>query len=220
MAGDRPKICVSIVNDDIDAVKTVESQVDMYEVRIDLIGGGWRGVAEKLDKPWIACNRRKEEGGNWQGSEADRIQSLLDAVGVGASIVDIELNTPNVESVIGRIKGKAECLLSYHNLKETPSQEEMREIVDRQRTAGADICKVVTAARAFADNLTVLQLINEYRKDKIIAFAMGEKGQVSRLLCPLVGGYFTYASIKAGRESADGQLMVSEMREIYRLVNG
>ena len=219
MAGDRPKICVSIVNDDIDAVKTVESQVDMYEVRIDLIGGGWRGVAEKLDKPWIACNRRKEEGGNWQGSEADRIQSLLDAVELGASIVDIELNTPNVESVIGRIKGEAECLLSYHNLKETPSLEEMKKIIGRQRAAGADICKVVTSARTVADNLAVLQLITEYPEDRVVAFAMGEKGQVSRVLCPLVGGYFTYASIKAGRESADGQLTVAEMREIYRLIN-
>ena len=220
MAGDSPEICAAIVNDDIDAVKKVESQVDMYEVRIDLIGDGWRGVAEKLDKPWIACNRRREEGGSWQGSEADRIQALLDAAGVGASIVDIELSTTQVESVIGRIKGKAECLLSYHNLKETPSLEEMKEIIGRQRAAGADICKVVTSARAFADNLAVLELITEYPEDRVVAFAMGEKGQVSRVLCPLVGGDFTYASIESGRESADGQLTVKEMREIYRLVNG
>jgi 3-dehydroquinate dehydratase-1 len=49
---------------------------------------------------------------------------------------------------------------------------------------------------------------------------MGEQGQVSRILCPLAGGYFTYASIESGRESADGQLTVKEMREIYRLLNG
>jgi len=220
LAGDKPKICAAIVNDDLDAVKRVEPLVDMYEVRIDLIGEGWRGGAEKLGKPWIACNRRKEEGGNWQGSEPDRVQTLLDAVELGVSIVDIELSTPQVESVIGRIKGKAECLVSYHNLKETPSLVEMKEIIGRQRAAGADICKMVTTARAFTDNLAVLQLINEYAEDRIISFAMGEKGQISRILCPLAGGYLAYASIEAGRESADGQLTVTEMREIYRLING
>ncbi|MBN1177562.1 MAG: type I 3-dehydroquinate dehydratase [Dehalococcoidales bacterium] len=218
MAGDRPTICAAIVNEDLDAIKSVESQVDMYEVRIDLIGGGWRVVAEKLGKPWIACNRRAEEGGSWQGSEPDRVQALLDAVELGSSIVDIELGTQQVESVIGRIKGKAECLLSYHNLKDTPSLEEMKEIVGKQRDARADICKVVTTARAFADNLAVLQLISEYPEDKIISFTMGEKGQISRVLCPLVGGYFAYASIEAGRESADGQLTVGELRKLYEIL--
>ena len=34
----RPEICASIVNEDFDAIKRVEPLVDLYEVRIDLIG--------------------------------------------------------------------------------------------------------------------------------------------------------------------------------------
>ena len=66
MPGDRPKICASLVNDDLEAVKKVEPLCDLFELRIDLIGDGWREVAKNLSKPWSACNRRAEEGGGWK----------------------------------------------------------------------------------------------------------------------------------------------------------
>ncbi len=218
MAGVKPRICAAIVNDDLTAIKKVETQVDLFEVRIDLIGGGWRDVVAHLKKPWIACNRTAGEGGKWPGSEPDRIKELFDTLEPGAGIIDIELSTPGVEKVITEVKGRADCLLSYHNLNETPPVEEMRDIIRRQISAGADICKIVTTARSFADNTAVLQIISDFPQTKVIAFAMGAVGQISRVLCPLVGGHFTYASIEAGKESAEGQITVGEMREIYRLL--
>jgi 3-dehydroquinate dehydratase-1 len=215
--GDKPMICVSIVNDDPAAIKKAEPLADLFEVRIDLIGKGWREVAGQLKKPWLACNRRAEEGGKWKGNEADRIKELLSAIGLGAGIIDIELATPGLAKVTKEIKGKAECLISYHNNKETPL-EKLREIVRQQLDAGADICKVVTTARAFADNIAVLQLIREFPGIKVIAFAMGAEGQISRVLCPLVGGSFTYASMAEGRESAAGQITVVELRKIYQML--
>ncbi len=220
MAGARPRLCAAIVNNDLEAVKRVEPLVDLFEVRIDLIGGGWREVAGHLKKPWIACNRTAGEGGGWRGSEPDRIKELHNALKPGAGIIDIELSTPGVEKVIKDIKGRAECLVSYHNLNETPPVDEMRDIIQRQISAGADICKIVTTARNFADNIAVLQLTKDFPQTKVIAFATGAVGQISRVLCPLVGGYLTYASIEAGRESAEGQITVGEMREIYRLIKG
>jgi 3-dehydroquinate dehydratase len=47
---------------------------------------------------------------------------------------------------------------------------------------------------------------------------MGGLGQISRVLCPMVGGYFIYASIEAGKESAEGQMTVSELRWIYDIL--
>jgi 3-dehydroquinate dehydratase/shikimate dehydrogenase len=44
---------------------------------------------------------------------------------------------------------------------------------------------------------------------------MGEAGSVSRILSPLVGGYFTYACAAKGQEAASGQIPVKELREIY-----
>jgi 3-dehydroquinate dehydratase-1 len=218
LAGDKVRICVPIVNDDLEAVKSVEPLVDLFEVRIDLIGDGWREVAGRLGRPWLACNRRVEEDGRWQGSESARIEELLAAVPLGASIVDIELATPGVAEVVGEIKGRADCLISYHNLRETPPPGKMREIIEKQLSAGADICKLITTARSLADNLATLQLIKHFSQTRIVSFAMGALGQLSRVLCPLVGGYFTYASIAEGKESAAGQITAGDLYQIYQVL--
>jgi 3-dehydroquinate dehydratase type I len=214
----RPRICAAIVNDDLEAVKRIEPEVDLLEVRLDLIGSGWRELVGHFIRPWIACNRRVEEGGSWQGSESKRIDELLSAVARGADIIDIELSTPGVAKIVKGIKGKAECLLSYHDLKQTPPLEKMREIVHNQISAGADICKVVTTARSFKDNIATLQLIAGFPETRLVSFAMGEAGYISRIFSPLVGGYFTYASIEEGRESAPGQLTVRDLRSIYGML--
>jgi len=218
LAKNEPGICATIVNSDLEAVKGVESLVDLLEVRIDLIGKRWQELVRHLEKPWIACNRRAEEGGSWQGSEAPRIDELLTAVKLGAGIVDVELSTPGVEAVLKEIKGRAGCLLSYHDLRETPPLEKMREIIKNQLATGADICKLVTTAQGLKDNLAVLQLITEFPESRVVAFAMGDWGLISRILCPLVGGDFIYASIEEGKESAPGQITVGDLRKIYEVL--
>ena len=214
-----PRLCAAITNKDIKAIKKVAPTVDLFEVRIDLIGRGWQEVAAKLSKPWIACNRKKEEGGRWRGSESGRLDQLLKAVSMGASIIDIELSTPDVAGLVEEIKGDAECLISYHNVKITPPLSRMKDIVLKQQAAGADICKVVTAAQSLQDNRTVLRLIRECPQVKLVSFAMGPLGQISRILSPLVGGYFTYASVAEGRESAAGQMTAGDLRIVYKLLD-
>ena len=214
----RPRICAVIVDNDLEVVNEVKPLVDLFEVRIDLIGDGWQELVRQLSKPWIACNRSADEGGNWRGSDAGRIEELLKAIALGADMIDIELRTRNLKQAVGLIKKRAKCLLSFHELKGTPPLNEMKEIVQRQLEAGADVCKVVTTAQRFEDNLAVLQLITDFPQTKIVSFAMGPLGCPSRILCPLIGGYFTYASIKAGEESASGQITIGDLKRIYEMV--
>jgi len=214
----KPRICVTIVNSDPKAVKEVEPLVDLFELRIDLIGDGWPELVKQINKPWIACNRSANEGGQWQGSEARRVEKLLQAIELGADIVDIELRTRNLEKIVQLIKRRTKCLLSFHDLEKTPPLDEMKEMVQRQLKAGADICKMVTTAQGLEDNLTVLQLISEFPGVRLVSFAMGALGCVSRVFCPLVGGDFTYASIEKGKESAQGQITVKELTKIYEMI--
>lgn len=211
----RPRICAVIVNKDLAAIKAIEQFIELFEVRIDLIGDGWQELVKQLNQPWIACNRSAEEGGKGEVDEARRIDQLVKATELGADIVDIELNTRNLEDAIPIIKKRAKCLLSSHELEKTPSLDKMKGIVQRQLAAGADMCKVITTARRFEDNLAVLQLITEFPKTKMVSFAMGPLGLASRILCPLVGGDFTYASIEEGKESAPGQITARELRKLY-----
>jgi 3-dehydroquinate dehydratase I len=212
------RICAVIVNNDLKSAEAVAHLADIFEVRIDLIGEDWQELACRLKKPWIATNRLAAEGGRWQGTEARRIEALLLAIELGAEFVDIELRTKNLEHIVPLVKKRSKCILSFHDFDRTPPFEELKALIRDQIKAGADVCKAVTTARTFEDNLTMLRLVSEFPGQKIVSFAMGQEGQISRLLGPLAGADFTYASIERGKESAPGQITVREMAKTYEIV--
>ena len=212
----KPRICVSIVDSDLGAIKAIEPEVAMFEVRLDLVGPGWPELTKFLRKPWIACNRRPEEGGRGSPDEVKRTGELLRAAEAGACFVDIELQSRNLSEVVPLIKSKAECLISFHDMVETPAYSTLVKIVESQIKAGADLCKIATTAQSLEDNLTLLKLIHYFPETRIIAFAMGDPGRISRILSPLAGGYLTYACLSPGHESATGQIPVKELNELYR----
>jgi 3-dehydroquinate dehydratase-1 len=212
----RPRICAVITENDYEVAAGIERFVDFYEVRLDLIGDGWQAWVKKLNRPWIATNRLQEEGGKWSGSEAARIAKLFEAVKLGARIVDIELRTEGLDDIVAQLKQKKVLrLISMHNVKETPGIEELKGIIRQEIAAGADICKVVTTAQRFEDNMAVLRLFPQFPGVKLVAFTMGQVGVSSRVLSTMVGGYFTYAAVMEGKESAPGQLTATYLRSFY-----
>jgi 3-dehydroquinate dehydratase type I len=212
----RPRICTVIVNkDDLNAALSVERFVDLFEVRIDMIGDGWQEVAKRLTKPWLATNRVANEGGNWAGDEESRVKELLLALDLGAQLVDIELQTTGVEQIVKAIKCKAKCVVSFHDWSRMPTLEELEHIVRRQLAVGADICKVVGKAVRFEDNVTPLELVGRCPAASLIALSIGPDGVIGRTLSPLLGGYLTYATAGQGKESAPGQSPAAELRRIY-----
>ncbi|MCL2678809.1 MAG: type I 3-dehydroquinate dehydratase [Dehalococcoidia bacterium] len=210
-----PRICAVITRNDPGLIAAASRYADLFEVRIDLIGGDWLKLAKMLRKPWLATNRLKIEGGAWDGSEEARRNELLKAAKAGASIVDVELASPDIGEIVPQIKKYSLCLVSHHNNRRTPASATLRRVIEAEIAADADICKLVTTARNSEDNLTILSVIGEYRQTRIVAFAQGPRGQLSRLLCPLAGGDFTYAAIDGAETAAPGQLTLSQMRRLY-----
>jgi 3-dehydroquinate dehydratase I len=214
----KPKICAVITDGKIDSLAEIERIVDMFELRIDLVGDRWQEVTSKLHKPWIAANRTWQDGGKWTGSEEARMNELMTAVNLGAYMVDIELQCNLVKELALKIKGKAKLLISFHDWEGTPPLEKLADIAREQLHSGADICKIVTTAKTPDDNISLLKLIHMFPWANMIAFAMGRDGMLSRILSPLSGGYLTYASLKEGSESAPGQLTAAKMQQIYGLL--
>jgi len=196
-------------------VSSLEPLIDYWEVRLDLIGPEWPAVVSKLHKPWIACNRRPEEGGRGRQDENSRLNQLIEALDYGPAMADIELNTPGLMEIVPVIKARTSCLISYHDFEKTPDYSELNGLLRREQQAGADICKIVTTPESVSDNLALLKLIKANRTVRLVAFAMGVEGRLSRVLSPLAGAYFTFASLQSGKESASGQIAVAELRELY-----
>ena len=211
----RPCICGVITSGDAAAIRAAAKLVDLFELRLDLVGPAWTEVARLLTKPWIATNRLVSEGGRCGETEADRIAELMRAVAAGATVVDIELTAPGLEQAVANIKKQAQCLISYHNLESTPLLGRLQEIVAAELRARADICKVATTAHCLDDNAVILELIKSFPEAKITAMAMGEAGQLSRVLGPLVGGLCAYGAVTEELPSAPGQLTVAQLARLY-----
>ena len=217
----QPRICVSVAaGDGEEAVEATRRAVahgpDLVEVRLD-----YMERASGLDKlrsitalPMIATNRPKGEGGRFAGSEEDRIEVLLRACEAGFDYADLELAASASIDLI-RERG-ARVILSHHDFSDTPPLSKLEGVLDEMLEFRPDVCKIVGTAHTGGDNLTYLELIRRAReKARIVSFGMGEAGLLSRVLSPLAGGEYTYASAAEGEETARGQIPLRLLRELY-----
>jgi len=211
-----PDICGCITTvADLDKAIAVAGQVALYEVRIDLIGTEWRSIVGELPRPWIACHRSPSEGGQGSTDVSERLASLEEAVAVGAAFIDVEVAMPDVRHRARQVARNARLILSYHDFEGTPDAQALSDIVAREVQCGADICKLVTTCTSVDDNVRLLQLYRGVRQSELVAFGMGPMGALSRVLAPLHGASFTYASLADGHEPAPGQLPVEHLVAFY-----
>jgi 3-dehydroquinate dehydratase/shikimate dehydrogenase len=208
-------ICVAIISKDtasaIAEMQSVAGLCDLIEIRLDYIQNpDLHAILANKPCPLIATNRPTSEGGQWQGSEEDRIALLRKAVALGFDFVDVEIGC---ESHF-RERGATRLIVSYHNFKETPA--DLTGIYERLAAAGGDVVKLVTTANSILDNLRIFELLRK-ASAPTIAFCMGECGIISRILAPKFGGFLSFSSVARGREAAPGQISASDMRNLYRV---
>jgi 3-dehydroquinate dehydratase type I len=221
------KVCIPIVESTTEkaliAVKEVSRWADLIELRADYLKQVKLGLLlEDRRKPLIVTHRRKEEGGKYKGEEGKRVSVLQEAIDSGADYIDVELATerPFLQDLL-RNRRETQVILSSHDFQKTPSPKELQRLFNQMVRLGADVIKIVPFAGSWEDNLTILSLISfaKARKKKIVAFCMGEKGKISRILSPFLGAAWTYASFSKRTASAPGQLTVREMKEIWKMLN-
>ncbi len=220
----KTKICISLrartLDELLKLIHEAESlNADIIEIRLDSLLSlkGFERITSETSVPLIATNRRLQEGGFKQQNEEIRIKSLIKAADAGFNYVDVELATEGISEIVTKIRDLgAEPIVSYHDFKRTPTFSDLEKIVEKEKSVGAEICKIVTTANSIDDNVRCLLLNVAFSEEtKIVCFAMGEKGALSRILAPIFGAYFTYASLKEGSETAPGQLSISSIKELY-----
>jgi len=221
------RICVSILpKTTTEALRLIEkaeeSHADLIEVRLDCLEdhSELADLAAHGKAPKIATNKPRSCQGNFSGTETEQQQILLTAAKNGFEYVDIELATPKLKDFVNEMKELGvEPIVSFHDFAGPLSLSELNSVLEREIASGAGVCKIVTTAKRIEDNLTILNFTSTVcSKAKIVCFAMGELGKVSRFLSPLFGGYFTFASLERGSETASGQMTIQEMKTAYELL--
>ena len=215
------RICVSILpKNNLEALNLIEkaekAKADFIEVRLDCleISRKISDLSASTKIPLIATNKLQNEKGFFAGTESERQQTLLNAAKSGFEYVDVDLSSPKHKETISQLKLLgAKTIGSYHKFDGALNVSAMEKVLDEEIASGASICKIVTTAKQIEDNLPALSFVSfASSKAKLVCFCMGEQGKVSRLLSPLFGAFFTFASLKVGNETAAGQMSVQEMR--------
>jgi 3-dehydroquinate dehydratase/shikimate dehydrogenase len=154
-----------------------EAGVELVELRIDCLRRDpeLKRILAERPTPLIFTIRRGADGGLWRGNEERRQQYLREAIAMGVDYVDLELDVaPKI-----RRYGKTKRIVSYHNLKGTPS--EIQDTAHQCDEADADVVKVATMAHTVAEASRVLKLASEAAVPTV-ALAMGEIGLFTRVL--------------------------------------
>jgi len=221
----RPKICVSVMESTVQRTartlrKLEHDNPDFVEIRFDAMksASSISEIRAATDRPLIATNRSRGQGGLFSGTEEMRMKTLTQAAEDGFDYVDVELNMKDVTKTVRQLKQRgAGVIVSYHNESATPEQRALEPILEGEKRAGADVCKIIGTAKNYADNLRCLTFVNEHaRRAKLVCFSMGRLGIPSRVLSPIFGAYFTFASSSSGRETAAGQIPIDNLRALYK----
>ncbi|KAA8527502.1 hypothetical protein F0562_034783 [Nyssa sinensis] len=221
-------ICAPLMADSVDQMvidmkKAKASGADLVEVRLDSLKGfNPREDIETLIKrcplPTLFTYRPKWEGGQYDGDENKRWDALRLAMELGADYIDVELQVVmDFNNYIhGKKHAKCKVIVSSHNYQNTPSVEDLGNLVARIQATGADIVKIATTASDITDVARVLQ-ITVHSQVPIIGMVMGDRGLMSRILCPKFGGYLTFGTLEAGIVSAPGQPTIKDLMNLYNL---
>ena len=188
----------------------------MVEIRLDLIQDIDIQKIELLSKhcrQWIATCRP----GNLPD---DKRSELLEAsIRSGAAYVDIEYEAePDYRRALVELAGKHRCkvIISYHNFESTPDADALHRIIRHSTVMGADCVKLAVTANSPADCARIMSLYEQH--ERLVAFAMGEAGRITRIAAPLLGAEFTFASADEAHLTAPGQMTASQMEEIFRML--
>lgn len=153
-------------------------------------------------------------------SREERLERLKKAIEFGAKYVDIEYEADaeyKKELVHHAKMYNTEVIISFHDYKNTPPTEELKQIIDQSFTMGADIVKLSTMVNHPSENARILSLYEDDRR--IIAFGMGYKGRISRVASIFMGAEFTYVS-KTGEDTvAPGQIGKEDFEKILDSIN-
>lgn len=215
-------ICTTIQNRTLEEIigllEGSEPRIQMAEIRLDrcpLDIEEIESLFSSSDTPLVATCRVVDDGnGTWEEAE----EKLTAAVEAGAAFLDLEIEAPKE---VGKRLRRActeygtTMIRSSHFFAGTPSDDVLRNTVEKCRKFGGEIVKIAAMAKYGEDVARVLELYSQeqtsQRQAELIAFSMGETGRASRLECLRLGSPFTYAALNDNEAAAPGQWTYSEM---------
>lgn len=181
----------------------------------------WIKEAKEIGLPVIGTLRSEDEGGAFEGSEAERFEVIQKFVS-DVDFIDIERRSSKINilkcSEIAK-KSNTKIIISSHffDEKEMPSLKKIEKVLNKSFAKGADIAKVAVMPETKEDVLKLYEAaLRSKTPERICLIAMGKLGRQTRILAPFYGSVLSYGYID--EEAAPGQLPVGQIKEGFRLL--
>jgi 3-dehydroquinate dehydratase-1 len=207
--------CLSIAFESVDKCLESVKGFEIVEYRLDKIAFGNRIKDLFAVKAQTVATYRQLEG----VSDKARIDVLKQAITVGATYIDIEIENSEAYKAelieYARKKG-TKIIISYHDFQKTPLIRELEQLLAWAREYNADIIKIACMVN---DKKDVARLLSLYDSElSLIVIGMGELGKVTRIASVLLGAPFTFVSFDKDNKTADGQLSAEQLEDILKRI--
>ena len=191
-------------------VKNASRQCDMIELRLDRLQAAPEiGLLLSVcDRPTLISCRRRQDGGDWSGSESVRLALLRAAILEKPAYIEIETDCADQVPRYGTTMR----VIAYANLEEVP--ENIEEIHANACAQDADVVKLTVPARTPDEAWPLIKIL---AKGKTPTVVVGW-GRCSRMLNILGRRYkapWTYAALEKGMEAYPGMPTIAELEETY-----
>ena len=210
-----------------DGLRAQTGGADLIEWRVDNLATCDSGadtveaLVRQSPLPCILTCRSADEGGTFEGTEAERV-GLLDQIAARGAIpayVDLEYSrwvvSSDLQDATAQLRALgAKIILSAHDFDGRPAKlDEIFRAIDE--APGSDVTKVAWRAREIKDLAICAAKLRGRRRDTI-ALCMGGPGLATRVFAGCWGGLLTFAALTETTGSAPGQPTLEEMIEVYR----
>lgn len=212
-----------ITNPDFKTIASQKMYIDGIEVRLDYFEHideeAINSFLKECGLPVMLTLRRNDQGGRFSGTEKERLDLLEALCELGPAYVDLEYDVPeDYRKRLFETYPSISFLSSYHDFSKTP--DDLEEVLRKLKSPYVHLYKIAVTAISCLDALKVLSFVRVHsHENKIIGIAMGEEGQITRILAPVAGSFLTYAPLSVDDSTAPGQITAREMQEIYHFRN-
>lgn len=164
-----------------------------------------------VDRPVIVSCRRPQEGGHWQGTEAQRLMVLRQAIAAGPAYIELDLETA---AKIPRY-GSARRVISFTRLD--GPETDIERVFNDAAAHDADIVKYTWPTPTIDEAWPLMAAVTQKRDLPIVGMGMGRPEITFSILGHKYGSPWVYAALEPGMEAHEGQASVFELKEVYDL---
>ena len=192
----------------------------LFEFRLDLMERqalkGLSGLQQQAQLPIIFTLRCIRQGGQFAGSEEERLNFLFSCLSLKVDYVDLEYDIdPAFARKVKTTFPNTKIICSFHDFEKTPN--DLDQVLEKIQLFPADMYKICTYAKSSVDSLRMLEFIQRTRTQRqpVAGMCIGPLGAVTRILARVVDNVVTY--IPAGKEDdlTHGGLNLDDLLNIY-----